>query len=91
MPTTIINGETFDQAYARRFREEADIDARAFQPADRVLRHRKPWRRWKPLNVLASRPATPLSARSTSLRRRATDAGQTVMAISACPILKRAA
>ena len=29
MPTTILDGETLEQAYARRFREEAEIDARA--------------------------------------------------------------
>ena len=28
MPTTILNGEMLDQAYARRFREEAAIDAK---------------------------------------------------------------
>ena len=28
MPTTILDGETLEQAYARRFREEAAIDAR---------------------------------------------------------------
>lgn len=27
MPTTLLDGETWDQAYARRFREEAEIDA----------------------------------------------------------------
>lgn len=29
MPTTILDGETLEQARARRFREEAEIDARA--------------------------------------------------------------
>lgn len=28
MPTTMLNGESWDQAYKRRFREEAEIDAR---------------------------------------------------------------
>lgn len=27
MPTTLLDGETWDQAYARRFSEEAAIDA----------------------------------------------------------------
>lgn len=27
MPTTLLDGETWDQAYARRFRDEAEIDA----------------------------------------------------------------
>lgn len=41
MPTTLLHGETWDQAYKRRFREEAEIDARiaAAHAPDKSIRY----------------------------------------------------
>jgi len=40
MPTTLLDGETWDQAYARRFAEEAAIDAEIAEKA--MPPHKRP-------------------------------------------------
>lgn len=45
MPTTILDGESLEQAYARRFREEAEIDKRiqdAYEQCDKLSQHTNP-------------------------------------------------
>lgn len=40
MPTTLLDGESWDQAYARRFKEEAEIDAAI--EANALPAHKRP-------------------------------------------------
>lgn len=92
MPTTILDSETLDQAYARRFREEADIDARvlaSLQTAYCVTV--KTSSGVETLNVLAFTSCDAIVRAIDILFDGEQPMPADGMAISACPMLKRAA
>lgn len=92
MPTTILNGETLDQAYARRFREEAAIDAKilaSIQTAYCVTV--KTAAGTETLNVLAFTSCDAVVRAIDILFDGEQPMPADGMAISAYPMLKRAA
>jgi hypothetical protein len=92
MPTTILDGEMLDQAYARRFREEAAIDTKviaSLQTAYCVTVRTS--RGAETLNVLAFTSCDAIVRALDILFDGEQPMPADGMAISACPMLKRAA
>lgn len=92
MPTTLLEGESWDQAYKRRFHEEAEIDARiiaSLQTTYSVVV--KTTLGHQTLNLMAFSSAEAVTKALAMLFDGEQPAPHCGMSISAYPILKAAA